>query len=153
MLDKTTATNIQIRRCALNEISAAKIMMREMARLQNMQALLTASTVDWDRSLNRNDFSVDIAYVDDKIAGMVITVWSPLAGSKSRVLEIQALYVVEQYRRRGIGTKLLQAAVKRAGNAVIRVDVRRDDVAVRAMFRAAGFLSADGFELMVRGHG
>ncbi len=29
----------------------------------------------------------------------------------------------------------------------------RDDAVVRAMFRAADFLSADGFELMVRGHG
>jgi ribosomal protein S18 acetylase RimI-like enzyme len=57
------------------------------------------------------------------------------------------LYVGREYRRRGVGSALVAAAIKAAGKAGVSLGVHPDNARARRLYRRHGFV-AEGEALM-----
>jgi ribosomal protein S18 acetylase RimI-like enzyme len=86
---------------------------------------------------------VFVAMCDDgHIVGMI-----SVHEIKDAVAPIWNLYVLEQYRRRGIGTALLRAALAYTEKAEVRLTVNRRNTAARRIYRKLGFRLGDLVDL------
>ena len=63
------------------------------------------------------------------------------------VMPVSNLYVLDQHRRRGVATALLQAALAYADGNEITLTANRSNVAARRIFRKLGFRLSDCVEL------
>ena len=100
------------------------------------------------RSLQRFDFLGSdsfwllLASVDGNPVGYVTTVRIPKADERTGVLYIDELHVLEAYRRRGVGSALVQAVCK-IGQALgfwrVRLNADENDPGVCAFYEANGF--------------
>jgi ribosomal protein S18 acetylase RimI-like enzyme len=86
-----------------------------------------------------------VATVAERIAGMVVC-HQPSDG----IMPISNLFVLEQYRRQGIGTALLQSAISYADKNEIRLSVNRRNTAARRIYRKLGFRLSDNVDLRLR---
>ena len=87
-----------------------------------------------------------MATIDNRIAGMVC-----VHEIKDGIAPISNLFVLEQYRRRGIATALLQSALAYAGpKTEIRLTVSRANMAARRVYRRLGFRLSDHVDLRLR---
>ena len=90
------------------------------------------------RAAYENSLCVFGAYDGDKLIGIVRAV-----GDGLTVVFIQDVIVLPEYRRRGTGTKLLNAVLDRYKD-VYQIELLTDDTEETAAFyRAAGFVRAD----------
>ena len=66
---------------------------------------------------------------------------------KDGVAPISNLYVLEQYRRKGVATGLLQSVIAFADKAEVRLTVNRANTAARRIYRKLGFKRSDNVDL------
>jgi ribosomal protein S18 acetylase RimI-like enzyme len=86
-----------------------------------------------------------VATIDDRIAGMVC-----VHEIKDGIAPISNLYVLEQYRRQGIGTALLESVIAFVGpKTEIRLTVSRANMAGR-IYRRLGFRLSAHVDLRLR---
>ena len=79
-----------------------------------------------------------VATWDSQIVGFVIA--SALGPGQARLLEVRGCYVLEDYHRRGVATRLLTHAI---GDAPAQLWVFADNCGARAFYESLGF-SYDG---------
>jgi ribosomal protein S18 acetylase RimI-like enzyme len=85
---------------------------------------------------------VFVATCDDGHMGMI-----SIHEIKDGVAPISNLYVLESYRRQGLGTALLKSALAYAGKAEVRLTVSRRNLAARRIYRRLGFRLSDNVDL------
>ena len=86
----------------------------------------------------RNSLCTLAAYEEGRLAGIVRAV-----GDGCSIIFIQDLLVLPEYRRRGIGTGLLNAVMDKYG-AAYQIELLTDDTEkARSFYRSAGFRPAD----------
>jgi len=92
-----------------------------------------------------------IATVDGLPAGYLLAVYVFSLEYQGLTAEIDELYVMPQYRRLGLGAKLLSSAENafRAGGCTVAfLQIGRDNDAARAFYRGHGYADRAGFELV-----
>lgn len=91
-----------------------------------------------------------LVYTDDaqKVIGTVMGAWDGWRGW------VYKLAVAEEYRRRGIGTELLNevaARLREVGAGIIRAYIEKENEASLSLFRKRGFAAMDGFVIVTKG--
>jgi ribosomal protein S18 acetylase RimI-like enzyme len=92
-----------------------------------------------------------IATVDGQPAGYLLAVFVFSLEYQGLTAEIDELYVMPQYRRLGLGAKLLTTAEKsfrEGGCTVAFLQIGRDNADARAFYRRHGYADRAGFELV-----
>ena len=95
-----------------------------------------------DERLQRDESVVLLAILDDRPCGFtqLYPMFSSVRTARLRILN--DLYVADHARRRGVARALLDAAsafARAEGAAGIMLETGRDNVAARALYRAAGW--------------
>lgn len=86
-----------------------------------------------------NSQSFAIAYDSDKIIGIARTI-----GDGARFTLIVGLVVDPEYRRKGVGTKLIQLLAKNAGTFHINLTTDPNDEGLEDFYEKAGFKLSEG---------
>lgn len=92
-----------------------------------------------------------LATVDGVPAGYLFAVYVFSLEYQGLTAEIDELFVVPQYRRLGIGARLLSMAescFRDGGCTVVFLQIGRDNAAARAFYRDHGYVDRAGFELV-----
>jgi ribosomal protein S18 acetylase RimI-like enzyme len=78
------------------------------------------------------------AFVDGQIVGVCGLNRDPYSGD-ARTGRVRRLYVAPEYRRTGVGRKLMEAVIERACEHFDRLVLRTDNGAAAAFYEAMGF--------------
>lgn len=91
----------------------------------------------------RNSLAVITAWEGEKLAGLIRAV-----GDGQTILYIQDILVLEEYRRQGVGTELLQKMLETYPNVRQKVLLTDDSSMTRGFYEANGFASCDKGQLV-----
>jgi ribosomal protein S18 acetylase RimI-like enzyme len=92
-------------------------------------------------------FRLLFAVVDDEPCGMLSLAIVPTTQGAGCFAYLDDVFVLEQYRGQGIGTKLMREALNHARKSdCVRVELgtRRDNVHARRLYERLGFEEVDG---------
>jgi ribosomal protein S18 acetylase RimI-like enzyme len=100
-------------------------------------------------------FKLVFAVVEDELCGMLSLVIVPTTQGAGCFAYLDDVFVLEQRRGQGIGTKLMREALNRArksGCVRVELGTRRDNVRARRLYERLGFQELDGvrYWLMLR---
>ncbi len=98
---------------------------------------------DWIRSESCFLF---LARVEGRPAGYALAVRIPKADERAGFLFVDELYVLPDFRRRGVARALLERVQRLAGElgwAGIRLLVRPENTGARALYRSLGFVERE----------
>ncbi len=95
------------------------------------------------------------AVVGDEVCGMLSLAIVPTTQGAGCFGYLDDVFVLEQYRGRGIGTKLMREALnhaRKSGCVRVELGTRRDNVRARRLYERLGFDEVDGvrYSLMLR---
>jgi ribosomal protein S18 acetylase RimI-like enzyme len=92
-------------------------------------------------------FKLFFAVVGDEVCGMLSLAIAPTTQGAGCFGYVDDVFVLEQYRGQGIGTRLMQEAVnhaRKSGCVRVELGTRRDNVRARRLYERAGFEEVDG---------
>jgi ribosomal protein S18 acetylase RimI-like enzyme len=122
-----------------------------LAFIAAYEELKTYSTEHWQDRVKNALFAMD----NDKPVGMIVYVRNG-GMNTNHIAEIYGFYVTKNYRGRGIGKKLIDAALaeiqKLEGVTKIKIDVNPTQKAAKHLYRKCGFKKAGFLKKEVR-HG
>ena len=102
-----------------------------------------------------SSFKLFFAVVGDELCGMVSLAIAPTTQGAGCFGYLDDVFVLEQRRGQGIGTKLMREALKdarRKGCVRVELGTRRDNIRARRLYERLGFQELDGvrYWLMLR---
>lgn len=100
-------------------------------------------------------FTLFVAVVGDELCGMLSLAIAPTTQDAGCFGYLDDVFVLEQYRGQGIGTKLMREALnhaRKSGCVRVELGTRRDNVRARRLYERLGFQELDGvrYWLMLR---
>jgi len=100
-----------------------------------------------DRLARHPTTVIFLAYEDDDPVGVAVCFRGFSTFAAKPILNVHDLAVLPDRRRRGIGKRLLEAAIESArelGCAKVTLEVREDNAAAQALYRSVGIGPNDG---------
>lgn len=85
-----------------------------------------------------NSLEVITAWEDDKLVGLIRAV-----GDGKTILYVQDILVLESYKRKSIGSKLLNLLLEKYSNVRQKVLLTDESIETRKFYEANGFTSCD----------
>jgi GNAT superfamily N-acetyltransferase len=107
---------------------------------------LVRLVVDWRSGLNRFDQPGEVLFIahdGERVVGVCGLNLDPYLGDPT-VGRFRHLYVAVDYRRKGIGTQLLNAVIVAARGHFDRLRLRTDSPIADAFYRSLGFMPVTG---------
>ncbi len=100
-------------------------------------------------------FKLFFAVVGDELCGMLSLAIAPTTQGAACFGYLDDIFVLEQYRGQGIGTKLMREALnhaRKSGCVRVELGTRRDNIRARRLYERLGFEEVDGvrYWLMLR---
>jgi len=100
-------------------------------------------------------FKLLFAVVGDELCGMLSLAIVPTTQGAGCFAYLDDVFVLEQYRGQGIGSKLMREALndaRRSGCVRVELGTRRDNIRARRLYERLGFDEVDGvrYSLMLR---
>lgn len=125
----TGASRVEIRRVALRDLFALQALQRRCFSENQAYGVATLFVVYlWPRA------QVLVAWAGDRIAGCIV---ADTNGEHSRILN---LCVDPEFRRRGIGTALLDTAEVMLGGKDVTLMVEDKNLGAQELYRRAGYI-------------
>lgn len=142
-------TDIVIREAAASDLDAVAAMLRNLGRHVGAEPKVTAGDLAAFGPLGRRHFEILVAEAEGGVAGIVLysIVFSAWRGRPG--IFVSDLFVVDTARGRGLGTRLLRAAIAREAPrdcAFLKLDVDRENKT------GIGFYEKLGFEIAASDH-
>jgi GNAT superfamily N-acetyltransferase len=108
-----------------------------------------------DAVVPASPFKLFFALGGDELCGMLSLAITPTTQVAGHFGYVDDVFVLEQYRGQGIGTKLMREAVnyaRESGCVRIELGTRRDNIRARQLYERLGFKEGDGVKywLMLR---
>ena len=108
-----------------------------------------------DAVTGRSPFKLFFAFVEDEPCGMLSVAIVPTTQGAGSFGYVDDLFVLEQYRGQGIGSELMQEALKyarKSGCVRVELGTRRENMRARRLYERLGFEEVDGvrYLLMLR---
>jgi ribosomal protein S18 acetylase RimI-like enzyme len=100
-------------------------------------------------------FKLLFAVVGDELCGMLSLAIVPTTQGAGCFAYLDDVFVLEQYRGQGIGSKLMREALndaRKSGCVRVELGTRRDNIRARRLYERLGFDEVDGvrYSLMLR---
>lgn len=84
-----------------------------------------------------------LTLVEDAVAGYAMGTWGFSTEQGGRFLLLDELFVLPEFRGRGVGAAtlaLIEQEAKRAGAGAVRIEVSVENAPARELYRAAGYV-------------
>ena len=94
-----------------------------------------------------------LALVEDSVAGYAMGTWGFSTEQGGRFLLLDELFVLPEFRGRGLGAATLafvEQEAKRAGAGAVRIEVSVENAPARELYRAAGYVDLHRLSLAKR---
>ncbi|MGQ9572520.1 MAG: GNAT family N-acetyltransferase [Dehalococcoidia bacterium] len=97
-------------------------------------------------------FKLLFAVVGDELCGMLSLAIVATTQGAGCFAYVDDVFVLEQYRRQGLGAKLMREALeyaRKSGCVRVELSARRDNVAARRLYERLGFREVDGIRYLL----
>ncbi|PSR11886.1 MAG: GNAT family N-acetyltransferase [Bacteroidetes bacterium] len=113
-------SKINIRSGNKADLPAVHQLVRELAIYEKEEASFTATLADYERDYEAQVFECLVAETEDKIVGMALY-YLTYSTWKGRMLYLEDFVINEAWRKEGIGQRLFDALLVRAGELECRL--------------------------------
>ena len=129
--------NIEIRKAEYTDLES---IYQFICELENQQFNHETFKLIFNKNIHNPEFAYLVAIIDYNIVGFISFHTQQLLHHCGRVGEIQELYVIKEYRNKGIGKKLIYEVGKMFNCKSVEVTSNRDRVENIKVYERLGFI-------------